>query len=70
MSTKGQGHSLTLDQVTQIEVFSNLFSSITARRIETKFHVEPPWGKETKVYTNGPGHIIKMAAMTIYDKNL
>ena len=30
MSTKGQGHSLTLVQITQMQYFYNFFSSITA----------------------------------------
>ena len=35
MNINGQGHSdLT---------FSNFFCSETARRIEAKFHMEPPW---------------------------
>ena len=29
--------------------FSNNISSETARPIETKFNVEPPWGGETKI---------------------
>ena len=27
------------------------------------------WDGETKVYSNGPGHMTKMAAMSIYGKN-
>ena len=48
----------------------NIFSSETALPIEAKFYVEPPWEEGTKVYINGPGHMTKMAAMPIYDKNL
>ena len=48
----------------------NIFSSETALPIKAKFYVEPPWEGETKVYTNGPGHMTKMAAMPIYGKNL
>ena len=51
-------------------IFSNFFSSITTRPIEAKFHVAPPWDEGTKAYSNGPGHMIKMATMPIYDKNL
>ena len=29
-----------------------------------------PWDGGTKVCSNGPGHMIKMAAMPIYGKNL
>ena len=49
--------------------FSNFFSSITARPIEAKFHVESPWYRGTKVCSNGPGHITKMVVMPIYGKN-
>ena len=35
-----------------------------------KFFVEPPWERGTKVYINGQGHMTKMAAMSIYGKNL
>ena len=30
----------------------------------------PPWEGGTKVCINGPGHMVKMAAMPIYVKNL
>ena len=32
--------------------------------------MESPWDGETKVCSNGPGHMTKMAAMPIYGKNL
>ena len=48
----------------------NIFSSETALPIKAKFYVEPPWEGGTKVYINGPGHMTKMATMTIYGKNL
>ena len=32
--------------------------------------MEPPWKGGTKVYIYGPGHMTKMAARPIYDKNL
>ena len=50
--------------------FSNIFFSETAWPIKAKFYVEPPWEGGMKVYINGPGHMTKMAAMPIYDKNL
>ena len=50
--------------------FSNIFSSETAWPIKAKFYVEPPWEGRTKVCINGPGHMTKMAAMSIYGKNL
>ena len=48
--------------------FSNIFSFETTGPIKAKFHVEPPWDGGTKVCSNGPGHITKMAAMPIYGK--
>ena len=50
--------------------FSNFFSLETARLIEVKFHMEPPWDGRMKVCSNGPGHMTSMAAMPIYVKNL
>ena len=50
--------------------FSNIFSSETAWPIKAKFYVEPPWEGGTKVCINSPGHMIKMAAIPIYGKNL
>ena len=32
--------------------------------------MEPPWDGRRKVYSTGPSHMTKMAAMPIYDKNL
>ena len=61
MSTKGQGHSLTLVQNSD-SIFLNFFSTITTRPFEAKFHMEPPWDRGTKACSNGPGHIITMAA--------
>ena len=49
---------------------SNVFSSKTAWLIKVKFYVKPPWQGGKKAYINGPGHMTKMAAMTIYGKNL
>ena len=40
--------------------FSNI-SSETTGLIEAIFHVEPPWQGGTKVYSNGLGHMTKMA---------
>ena len=50
--------------------FSNVFSSETAWPIKAKFYVEPPCEEETKVYINGADHMTKMAAKSIYGKNL
>ena len=49
---------------------SKIFSSETAWPIKAKLHVEHPKEGGTKVYTNGPGHMTKMAAMAINSKNL
>ena len=49
---------------------SNIFFSETSGPIKIKFHMEPPWDRGMKVYSNGPGHTTKMAAMPIYGKNL
>ena len=38
--------------------------------VETIFHVEPPGMEETKICSNYPGHMTKMASMPIYGKNL
>ena len=53
-----------------VSTFSNNFSSKTTGPIETKVHVDPPWDGGTKVCSNGPGHMTKMAAISIYNKNL
>ena len=55
--------------VCMLSTFSNI-SSETTGPIEAKFHKEPPRVGGTKVYSNGPGHMTKMAAMPIYGKNL
>ena len=53
-----------------MSTFSNIFSSETTEPIEAKFHMEPAFDRGTKVCSNGPGHMTKMAAMPIYGKNL
>ena len=70
MNINGQGHSLTLVQGHSDSTFSNFFSLETARLIQAKFHVEPPWDGRTKVRSNGPGHMTNMDAMPIYGENL
>ena len=62
MNIKGQGHSDS--------TFANFFSLETAKLIEAKFHMEPPWDGGTKVCSNGPGHMTNMDAMLISGKNL
>ena len=51
-------------------IFLNFFFSITTRPIEAKYHMELPLDGGTKVCSNGPDHMTKMATMPIYDKNL
>ena len=53
-----------------LSVTLNIFASETTGRIEARFHMESPWDTGTKDCSNGPGHMTKMAAMPIYDKNL
>ena len=48
---------------------AHFFSLETAWPIEAKFYVEPPLDGGTKVWSNGLGHMTKMAAMPIYGKN-
>ena len=70
MNIKGQGHSLTLVQGHSVSTFSNFFSLETARPIEAKFHVDPPWDGGMKVCSNGSGPLPKMAAMPIHGENI
>ena len=44
-------------------------SSETTGPVKVKFHMELLWDGETKVCSNGPGHMTKMADMLIYGKN-
>ena len=47
----------------RFNIFKRLFLE-TARPIEARFHVDPPWDDGgTKVCSNSPGHMTKMAAM-------
>ena len=52
-----------------VQPFSKIFFSKTTWPIEAKFHVEPPWVGGTKVCSGHLGHVTKMAATPIYDKN-
>ena len=45
---------------------SNIFSSETTGPIKLKFHMETPKNAGTKVCSNGPGHMTKMAATHIW----
>ena len=48
----------------------NIFSSETTGPIRVEFHMELLCDGGSKVCSNGPGHMTKMAAMPIYGKNL
>ena len=50
-------------------IVCDLFFAETTGPIELKFHMATPkdWG--TKVCSNGPGHMTKLAPMPIYGKN-
>ena len=66
MNIKGQGHSLTFIQRHSNSTFSNFFCSETARSIEAKFHMEPPWDVRNEIYSNVPGHM----TMAMYGEKL
>ena len=70
MNIKDQGHSLTFVEGHSYSTFSNFFFLETPRPIEAKIHVEPPWAGGMKMNTISLCHITKMAAMSIYGKNL
>ena len=60
--------SLRLPSVVCLSTFSNIFYSETTGPIKLKFDMEIPLEAGTKVCSNGPGHMTKMAAMLIYGK--
>ena len=49
-----------------VSTFSSIFSSETTGPIEAKFHMVPPKDEETNICSNGPGHMTKMAAISMY----
>ena len=49
--------------------FTNIFFSETTGPIKLKFHMETFLDAGTKVYSNSPDHMTKMAATPIYGKN-
>ena len=57
--------SLWRPSVVRPPTFSNIFSPETTGPIELKFQMDAG----TKVCSNGPGHMTKMAATPIYGKN-
>ena len=60
--------SLCRQSVVCPSTFSNI-SSETIGPIKLKFHIETPYDAGTKVCSNGPGYLTKMATMPIYGKN-
>ena len=54
-------------KVTQFEHFQTYFTLETARPIEAKFHVEPQWDGGSKVCSNSPGRMTKIAVIPTYE---
>ena len=50
----------------RFNIFKLIFSLETAKPIEAKFHMEPPWDSGMKVCSNGLGRMTKVAAMPTY----
>ena len=46
------------------------FSSETTGPMKIKFYVDPPWYEGTKVYSNGPDPLTKIASIMYYGENL
>ena len=51
--------------VCHLSTFSYIFSAETTGLIEVKFHAKLPWDGGMKVFSQGPGHLTKMAALPI-----
>ena len=51
-------------------IYPNLVFSQTIGPIGFKFHVKTPYDKIAKIYSKYLGHMTKMAATSIYGKNL
>ena len=49
---------------------ANFFIIETAKPTDSKFNVEAPWDRGTKVSSNGPGRMTNMAIIPIYGKTL
>ena len=60
--------SANVDHIGVQSIYLNVVFSGTARPIKLKFHMETPEDAETKVCTNDPGHMTKMAAILINSK--
>ena len=52
------------------ELLQDRWSLKTASLIEAKFYMEPPWDEGMKISINGLCHMIMMAVMPIYGKNV
>ena len=51
-------------------MYKNTVFSETTIQSERKFHMETPYNKLAKIYTNCSGHRTKIATMHIYGKTL
>ena len=69
LNTNGHGHILAFVLDVSDSVFLSSFPLKTARLIKTKLHVELLLNWEMEVYSWDLGHMIKMAAIPIYDTN-
>ena len=61
---------MVVSVVRRPSTFSKDFSSETTKPISIKFHIQPLDRGGKKVCIFRPGHMTKMAAMPIYNKNL
>ena len=59
---------MTPSSVRRPSTFLNVISSETTGPIELNFHIKTLLDVGTKVCSNGPGHMTKMAVMPIYGK--
>ena len=70
MSSKGQGHNLTLAKGHSDFKIKTLFFSGTVGSVRTKFHLKAYGRIGMKIDINELGHVTKMTAMRIFCKNL
>ena len=68
MSVKGEGHSLNLAKGHRFQNYFIIVQNLLS--FETKFLVKAYGSTEMKIYINGPGHMIKVVATSIYGKIL
>ena len=63
--------ALPLTQDSHSMTISNIYPYTKATGpIVTKFYIELPWAKGTKLCSNSPGHTINMLAMPAHEKNI